>query len=68
MRVSDIPENRAPRSWRWHGAAAVASAMFCAVFVQAALVANWRVEHPVPVPGDDSPGGGDMGDVLAVLV
>lgn len=58
----------AARSWRWHGAAALASAAFPAVFVQAALVANWYVDHPVFVPGDDSPGGGNMGNVLAVPV
>ncbi|MEE1783790.1 hypothetical protein PUR71_12860 [Streptomyces sp. SP17BM10] len=48
------------------GAAALGSGVFPAVFVEAALVANWDADHPVPVPGDDSPGGGDMGAVAAV--
>ncbi|MEU9175377.1 hypothetical protein AB0C90_00640 [Streptomyces sp. NPDC048550] len=50
----------------WFGAAALASGAFSAVFVEAMRVANWDVDHPVPVPGDDSPGGGDMGAVFAV--
>jgi hypothetical protein len=58
----------ATRSWRWHGAAALASAVFPAVFVQATLVANWYVDHPVVVPGDDSPGGGNMGNVIDVPI
>lgn len=58
----------AARSWRWHGAAALAAAAFPAVFVQATLVANWYVGHPVVIPGDDSPGGGNMGNVLDVPV
>ncbi|MFK0191745.1 hypothetical protein [Kitasatospora sp. NPDC090308] len=39
---------------------------FSAVFVEAARVANWHVQHPVPVPGDDPPGGGETGNVVAV--
>lgn len=58
----------ATRSWRWHGAAALASAVFPAVFVQATLVANWYVDHPVVVPGDGSPGGGNMGNVIDVPI
>lgn len=58
----------ATRSWRWHGAAALASAVVPAVFVEATLVANWYVYHPVVVPGDDSPGGGNMGNVIAVPI
>lgn len=50
----------------WFGVAALASGAFSVVFVEAARVANWNVEHPVPVPGDDSPGGGNMGAVFAV--
>ncbi|MGW6708215.1 hypothetical protein ACWGDE_25435 [Streptomyces sp. NPDC054956] len=50
----------------WFGAAALASGAFSVVFVQAMLVANWEVTHPVHVPGDDSPGGGNMGAVAAV--
>ncbi|MDJ0385833.1 hypothetical protein [Streptomyces sp. G-G2] len=56
------------RSWQWHGAAALTSAVFPAVFVQATLLANWNVDHPVVVPGDDSPGGGNMGNVIAVPI
>ncbi|MEV0975937.1 hypothetical protein [Streptomyces sp. NPDC049915] len=40
--------------------------MFPAVFVQATLLANWYVEHPVIDPSDDSPGGGNMGNVIAL--
>ncbi|MGW3660991.1 hypothetical protein ACWD6R_37525 [Streptomyces sp. NPDC005151] len=58
----------ATRSWHWHGAAALTSAVFPAVFVQATLLANWYVDHPVVVPGDDSPGGGNMGNVIAVPI
>lgn len=59
----------ATRSWRWYGAAALASAVFPAAFVQATLVANWYVLHPVLVPGDDSPGAGsNMGNVIAVPI
>jgi hypothetical protein len=58
----------ATRSWRWHGAAALASAVFPALFVQATLVANWYVDHPVVVPADDSPGGGNMGNVIEVPI
>lgn len=54
------------RAWGWYGVAAVASTAFTAVFVQATLLANWAVDHPVPVPGDGSPGGGNMGNVIAV--
>ncbi|MFF3469320.1 hypothetical protein ACWCQN_35045 [Streptomyces sp. NPDC001984] len=55
------------RSWRWYGAAALASTVFPAVFVQATLLANWYVEHPVIVPGDDSPGiAANAGNLLAV--
>jgi len=42
--------------------------VFPAVFVQATLVANWYVLHPVLVPGDDSPGGGDMRNVVAMPI
>ncbi|MFF8367486.1 hypothetical protein ACF05W_01435 [Streptomyces lydicus] len=56
----------ANRTWRWYGVTALASAVFSAVFVQATLLANWYVEHPVIDPGDDSPGGGNMGNVLAL--
>ncbi|MFJ1751309.1 hypothetical protein [Kitasatospora sp. NPDC088134] len=55
-----------PRNWRHYSAAALASAVVPAVFLQATRLANWQVEHPVPVPGDDSPGGGNLGSVLAV--
>ena len=65
MAASGRPANR---SWCWHLAAALASAVFPAVFVQATLVANWYADHPVPVPGDDSPGGGDMGALLALPI
>jgi hypothetical protein len=54
------------RTWGWYGAAAVASAAFPAVFVHATFLANWYVDHPVAVPGDDSPGGGNTGAVIAV--
>jgi hypothetical protein len=50
----------------WFGAAALASGVFPAVFAKAMWVADWDVEHPVPVPGDDSPGGGNMGGILLV--
>ncbi|MQS18132.1 hypothetical protein F7Q99_39610 [Streptomyces kaniharaensis] len=50
----------------WIGAATLASGVFPAVFMEATWVANWDVEHPVSVPGDGSPGGGNMGAVLAV--
>ncbi|MFI0216500.1 hypothetical protein [Streptomyces lydicus] len=56
----------ATRSWRWHGAAALTSAVFPAVFAQATLLAHWHVVHPVDDPGDDSPGGGNMGNVIAM--
>jgi hypothetical protein len=42
--------------------------MFPVVFVQAMLIANWYVDHPVLVPGDDSPGGEGIGNLLAVPV
>ncbi|MFE0509534.1 hypothetical protein [Streptomyces sp. NPDC058964] len=56
----------ATRSWRRYGAAALASAVFPAVFLQATLVAKRYVDHPVVDPGDDSPGGGNMGNVIAL--
>ena len=56
----------ATRSWRWCVVALVASAALPAVFVRATLLAAWYVKHPVVVPGDDSPGGGNMGNVAAV--
>ncbi|MCW7946286.1 hypothetical protein AAW14_30900 [Streptomyces hygroscopicus] len=56
----------ATRSWRWYGAAALAATVFPAVFLQAALVAKWYVQHPVVDPGDDSPGGGNMGNVIVL--
>lgn len=58
----------ATQSWRWHSAAALASAVFPAVFVHATLIANWYVDHPVVVPGDDSPGGGNMGNLIEVPI
>jgi hypothetical protein len=42
--------------------------VFPVVFVQALLAANWYVDHPVLIPGDGSPGGGNLGNVLAVPV
>lgn len=58
-----------PRSWRWYGVAALASTVFSAVFVRATLLANWHVEHPVIVPGDDSPGiAANAGNLLAVPI
>ncbi|MEU9500361.1 hypothetical protein [Streptomyces sp. NPDC048196] len=55
------------RVWRRHAAAALASTVFPAVFVQAMLLANWHVEHPVFVPGDDSPGiAANGGNLIAV--
>ncbi|MCF3136187.1 hypothetical protein [Streptomyces olivochromogenes] len=57
------------RSWRWYGAAALASAVFPAVFVQATLRAHWYVEHPMIVPGDDSPGiAANAGNLLALPI
>lgn len=56
----------ATQSWRWYGAAALASAVFPAVFLQATLVAKWYVDHPVVDPRDDSPGGGNMGNVIGL--
>ncbi|MGW3248028.1 hypothetical protein [Streptomyces sp. NPDC001070] len=39
------------------------------MFVQATLIANWHVEHPVFVPGDDSPGiAANAGNLLAVPI
>jgi len=58
----------ATRSWRWYGAAALASAVFPAMFVQATLLAYWYVGHPVVDPSDDSPGGGNMGNVIALPI
>jgi hypothetical protein len=40
--------------------------VFPAVFLQATLAAKWYVDHPVVDPGDDSPGGGNMGNVIAL--
>ncbi|MGW4565143.1 hypothetical protein ACWEN3_22875 [Streptomyces sp. NPDC004561] len=61
-----VARGAAPRSWRWYGAVALASVAFPAVFMQATLVAKWYVDHPVVDPGDDSPGGGNMGNVIAL--
>ncbi|MGI5143649.1 hypothetical protein [Streptomyces sp. CA-106110] len=57
------------QSWRWYGAAALASIVFPAVFVQATLRAHWYVEHPMIIPGDDSPGiAANAGNLLAVPI
>ncbi|MFB7290241.1 hypothetical protein [Actinacidiphila glaucinigra] len=57
------------RFWRWYGAAALASGVFFAVFVQGLLQAKWQVEHPVVIPGDDSPGvAANMGNLIAVPI
>jgi hypothetical protein len=66
FRSGDATSSPGIPSWRWPGAAALTSAVFPAVFAQATLVANWSAEHPVPVPDDGSPGGGNMGPVLDV--
>ncbi|GGQ84432.1 hypothetical protein [Kitasatospora griseola] len=54
------------RSWHWYGVAGLASVVVPAVFLQALRLAEWQVSHPVIVPDDGSPGGGNMGSVVAV--